>query len=641
MTKNLHFTKKTLLSLIIFSLISYSAIGQMNRSYDGTGNNLQHPEWGAKGTNQLRVTEASYSDGVSEPAGLNRPNPRYISNTIFNQDGLLTDPLTISDFAFVWGQFIDHDITLVGDNAEDAYPIPVPGGDPYFDPFNSGNVQIPVFRSAYDEATGDAPENPREFPSLVTSFIDASNVYGSTEERANWLRTFENGRLRMSSGQLLPYNTVTGELGSPIDPNAPMMAMANPHISKWFVAGDVRANENSLLTVMHTLFVREHNRQCAELQAENPSWTDEQIYQRARKIVGATIQAIVYEEWLPTLGVHLGDYTSYDPVMNPGIMNVFSVAAYRYGHSVINSKIIRMNNDGEVIPQGNILLRDAFFNPTAIPEAGGIDPFLIGMGTQVEQDFDTKMIHDLRNFLFGLPGQGGMDLAAINIQRGRERGLPDYNSIRQVFGLNKKTSFDEISDDAWYNQTFENVYGFLDDIDPWVGFLSESHMANALFGETVMAILTRQFNALRDGDRYYFENDPAFTSEEIAQIKQTTLKDVIMRNTEVNTMQDNVFYMEPHEVTGISYRDESSIELAVFPNPVTKKLFVNASTPKSGEVKIQISDIKGVILDEVIYDAAEGMNTFDFDINEGLPSGFYLISLIMDNRVGHKRIFKN
>ncbi len=640
MIKNLQFRKAGLVALFSIGLLYMSAFAQENRTFTGYGNNLQHPEWGAYGTNQLRVTEATYSDGVSEPTGLDRPNPRYISNTIFNQDGLLPDALTLSDYAFVWGQFIDHDITLVLDSNDDFWTIDVPEGDPYFDPFSAGNAKIPFARSGYDPSTGTSPENPRQYPNSISSFIDASNVYGSTPERANWLRTFENGKMRMSSGGFLPYNTITGELGSPIDPNAPVMAMANPYIEKWFVAGDVRANENALLTAMHTLFLREHNRLCDEIKVDHPDWNDEQIYQHARKLVGAIIQSIVYNEWLPTLGVDMGDYVGYDATMNPGIMNVFSVAAYRYGHSVINSKIIRMNNEGEIIPEGNMLLRDAFFNPNIIAESG-IDPLLIGMGTQVEQDFDTKMIHDLRNFLFGFPGQGGMDLAAINIQRGRDRGLPDYNSIRQVFGLPKLQSFNQISDDAWFNQTFENVYGTIDNIDPWVGLLSESHMSNALFGETVMAIMKRQFRGLRDGDRFYFENDPGLSTEEVEAIRNTTLKDVIMRNTNVNAMQDNVFLMEPHQVTGVSFRDESKLELAVFPNPVTKKLFINTAAPEAGEVTIQISDIKGVILDEMTYDAVEGMNTFDFDIDQSLPSGFYLISLIMDNKVGHRRIFKN
>ena len=640
MSKNLQ-TFQAILFASFICLINTPALAQENRTFDGSNNNLQHTEWGATGTNQLRVTPVSYSDAVSAPAGLNRPNPRFISNTIFNQESLQSDVLEMSDYAFVWGQFIDHDITLVGDDHSDAYPISVPMGDPYFDPFSTGNAQINFARSASDPSTGTSPNNPREFPNLISSFIDASNVYGETLEKANWLRTFVSGKLKMSAGNFLPYNTITGQGVSPIDFDAPEMAMPNPTIIRWFVAGDVRANENVLLTSIHTLFAREHNRICDELKDENPTWSDEEIYQRARKFIGAKIQAIVYEEWLPTLGVNIGEYVAYDPVLNPGIMNVFSVAAYRYGHTVINSEIIRMNNNGDIIPEGNILLRDAFFNPIVIVETGGIDPFFIGMGTQIEQDLDCKLIHDLRNFLFGTPGAGGLDLASINIQRGRERGLVDFNATRQTFGLTKYTNFNQISDNVWFNQIFEDVYVDINDIDPWVGILAESHMDNALFGETAMAIMARQFRALRDGDRFYFENDPAFSQEEIAIIKQTTFKDIIMSNTGVNAMQENVFLMSPHSAVGVLNKKEEVLRLDVYPNPVAENLFINISAPKAGEALIQIRDIKGVLISESIQDAAAGMNTFEFKIDQSLPSGFYLISLIMDNRVGHKRIFKN
>ena len=140
------------------------------------------------------------------------------------------------------------------------------------------------------------------------------------------------------------------------------------------------------------MFAREHNRLCEKYEAENPSWTDEQLYQHARKIVGGIIQAIVYEEWLPTMGVHYDDYGGYDDSVNPGIMNVFSSAAYRYGHSVINSELIRMDNDGYIIPEGNVLLKDAFFNPGVVVEGdGGLSPFMKGMATQIEQDFDINV----------------------------------------------------------------------------------------------------------------------------------------------------------------------------------------------------------------------------------------------------------
>jgi len=83
-------------------------------------------------------------------------------------------------------------------------------------------------------------------------------------------------------------------------------------------------------------------------------------------------------------------------------------------------------------------------------------------------------------------------------------------------------------------------------IDPWVGMLAEAHMDNALFGETVMAIMHQQFTALRDGDRFYYENDPALSEEEKAMIKNTKFSDIIMRNTDIQLMQGNVFQATEH-----------------------------------------------------------------------------------------------
>ena len=516
-----------------------------NRTFDGFDNNLNSPEWGAVGTSQLQLVSNGFSDGISEPGGQNRPNPRLISNEIFAQDGLLPDELQLSDYAWVWGQFIDHDITLSPDNSGISMNISVPSGDEYFDPNGTGAVVIPMNRSAFDPASGTDLSNPRAFPTGITAFIDASAVYGSSIARANWLRTFERGKLKMSSGDLLPYNTISGEYSDTVDINAPEMAMANPTFSKWFVAGDIRANENPLLTSLHTIFAREHNRICEILFSQNPSWTDEDIYQHTRKLVGGYMEAIVYEEWLPTMGVEVSSYEGYSEYANPGIMNIFSSAAYRYGHTVINSSIIRMDNDGSIIPQGNMVLKDAFFNPEVVGFDGGVDPLLKGMATQMEQAFDCKMIDDLRNFLFGPPGAGGLDLAAININRGRDRGLPDYNTVRTDIGLAPVESFTQLTKDPFLNQVIESVYNDVNDLDPWVGFLSEDHMPNSLFGESVKTIMEEQFAALRDGDRFYYQVDPALSPEEKDDIVNTRLVDIILRNTNVTGLQQNVFITDP------------------------------------------------------------------------------------------------
>lgn len=533
--------------LLSFSLISFSQSSSLSkiRTISGYDNNVFNPGWGSAGENLLRTTTLGYADGVSAPAGSDRPNPRTISNTLFAQEGLIGDPLSLSDFCWVWGQFIDHDIGFTPDGEEDA-SILVPAGDPHFDPMGLGRAVIPMRRNIYDHDSGTGAGNPRQHPNLITAFIDGSAVYGSTEERAIWLRTFEGGKLKTSAGNLLPYNTTTGEIDAPIDVNHPEMDNPVRKTDKIFVAGDVRANENPLLASFHTLFVREHNRWCEKLTETYPDWTDEELYQHARKIVGGLIQAIVYEEWLPAMGVSLPPYVGYNPNTNPQLLNVFSGSAFRLGHTLLNSTIRRMNDQGRTMPEGNISLKDAFFDPTWIATTGSIDPFFKGMATQTQQMMDPKVIDDVRNFLFGPPGVGGLDLAAININRGRERGLPDFNTLRQDFGMRYYRRFDQISSRPEVYTALETLYGDIDNIDSWVGLLAESPMPGALFGETIMAIMEYQFTALRDGDRFYYQNDPVLSEEEKEMIKNTSLQDVIMRNTGVKLMQSNVFKSTPH-----------------------------------------------------------------------------------------------
>ncbi len=610
------------------------------RTIDGTSNNLREFAMGAVHAPAIRVTSNGYEDLTSTPGGLNRPNPRKVSNDLFAQTDLINDPLGLSDYAWAFGQFIDHDIVLIGDTNDEPFPITVPPFDAHFDPSGTGQAVIPMMRSAYVLNTGTGPENPRQYQNEITAWIDGSGVYGSDPYRAAWLRTFKNGKLKMSAGNLLPFNTKDGLFEGEIDIDAPEMAMENPFATKWFVAGDIRANENILLLSLHTLFVREHNRICEELLAANPEMEDEAIYQTARRKVGALIQAVTYEEWLPALGIQMPTYREYDPSVNANIRNVFSAAAFRYGHTTINSTIIRMDNQGNTIPEGNIRLKDAFFNPILMVEGKGIEPLLKGMGTQIQQDFDCKMIGDLRNFLFGTPGAGGLDLAAINIQRGRERGLPDYNTVRADFDMERIHSFDDLTGHPEINQIFADLYQDVNNIDPWVGMLAEDHMPNALFGETAMKIVEEQFEKLRDGDRFYYENDPAFSSEEKAQIKATRLADIIHRNTEI-TIQIDVFKAQPAQSTvAIKTAFDSNFELTVFPNPTFGSFRLRINSPIPGLGKVKIVNLLGqtIIHKNIQLLAAENQLHIELPVN--LTKGVYQVVVQQAEAVASTRIVK-
>ncbi|GJM36319.1 MAG: hypothetical protein DHS20C18_53200 [Saprospiraceae bacterium] len=618
------------LPLFLFSFLSFFTLTlaqtvdtDLYRTLDGTFNNPDHPEWGAAGSNLQTIVGSAFADSMAMPAGQNRQNPRKISNEIFAQSGLVNDPLNLSDFCWVWGQFIDHDLGITPDGVEDM-TIHVPAGDPAFDPMGMGQAIIPMLRSRFDPETGTSPENPRLFPNMVTAFIDGSGVYGSSEERANWLRSFEGGKLKTSNGNMPPFNTINGEFGGDIDHNAPEMDNPTAISDKYYVAGDVRANENPLLLSFHTLFMREHNRLCDKLAHEQPDWNDEQLYHHARKLVGGLIQSIVYEEWLPAMGVHLPQYQGFNVNTNPQLMNVFTAAAFRLGHTLLNGQLQRLNNEGEVIPQGNVSLRDAFFNPFVMLETGGIEPFFKGMAVQTQQKLDPKIIDDVRNFLFGPPGAGGLDLASININRGRERGLPDFNSIRAAIGLQPYSFYQQINSNASVFTRLLSLYSDINDIDPWVGMLAEEPLDDALFGETIMELMTMQFTDLRDGDRFFYLNDPSLTQRELDWIRDTRLRDVIMYNTGINLMQDNVFLAMQHSLIceNLNVRLEGNIYTE--DGESVSGVYVDLDVP--GESFDQTTDATGSFL----FQQVPGCNVQSLQLskNDAANNGVTTIDLI-------------
>ncbi|NUN51621.1 MAG: hypothetical protein HUU06_02385, partial [Planctomycetaceae bacterium] len=509
-----------------------------NRSYDGSGNNPLNPAWGAAGTNLTRMAPADYADEMYLPSGGSRPGAREISNAIAAQSVMIDDSRLLSSFVFQWGQFIDHDLDLTTTaSPAESLPIPIPAGDPIFDPFSTGTQTMMFQRSTYDSATGTAPGNPRQQVNAITSYIDGSMVYGSSESRALALREMSGGLMKTSGDDLLPLNAMGLE-------NA---TGGNPATASYFVAGDIRANEQVGLTAMHTLFVREHNRLAGELAAANPTWTDKEIFQRARKIVGAEIQAITYGEFLPALlgTMTPGAVATYDPNIDATVATEFSTALFRVGHTMLPPNLLRVQNDGSEAPGGPIPLRDAFFLPTNIASGTELEYLLKGLATQCQQQVDQLVVDDVRNFLFGEPMPGGFDLAALNIQRGRDHGLPDYNTVRVAYGLSPVASFAEITSDANLQAALAAVYGDVNDIDPWVGALSEDHVAGSGVGPLVAAALADQFARARDGDRFWYANDLEFTPAEIALLESTRLSDIIRRNTGITNLQDNVFFVVP------------------------------------------------------------------------------------------------
>ncbi|MCA9230116.1 MAG: hypothetical protein KDA57_05665 [Planctomycetales bacterium] len=513
-------TYASLLALCQLPLIISSSVAE-NRSYDGTGNNQTNPDWGAAATNFDRMAPVSYVDQTSVPDIVNRPNPRSVSVELFRQQESHPNARRLSGYVYAFGQLLSHDMQLTIAGESELIAFRTPQNDDIFFP---GQV-FPLTRSVFDPETGTGPDNPRQQINFTTAFIDASVVYGSDAAKASILR----GGPAHPGAKLRTSNDINGDGEYLLPRNA-----FGPNLDADFVAGDDRVNDNVVLTSLQTLFMREHNRLVDELMISQPNWTDEELYQRARKIVGAQFQSITFNEFLPALlGPHAPSSNgTYKADLNPTVLNEFPTVFLRIGHSMLTDNFLRIQNDGQPAPEGPLPLEDAFFNPSALATSRDLELFLKGLTFEVQEETDLELVFAMRLALLG----------AIDIQRARDHGIPDYNSMREAYHLPRVVSFEQITPNKTIQLALEGVYGDVDSIDPFVGALAEAHLASASVGPLVAAGYRAQFERLRDGDRFWYENDPSFSLEEVAALSQTTLADIIRRNTGVTNIPDNVFF---------------------------------------------------------------------------------------------------
>jgi peroxidase len=529
--------------ILILVCVPLSAFAE-NRTYDGTGNNVGIPARGSAGTGMIRF---GYSAEFLNSAGdmitdTQRANARTISNAISAQSSSVKSLRGLSDFAWGWGQFVTHDIELLKTDNGPAVNgfAPIAVNDPS-DVLAPG--PIPFVRADFTTIQGRGPT--RSPINYVSSYLDGSVVYGSDATRAAALRDV-GGKLLLDANGLLPRNTA----GLEVENNGPLPS------TSMFLAGDIRANENPLLTSLQTVFAREHNRLVDAIGVQRAELDDEGRYQLARKLVGAEIQAITYREFLPALigaGASTQNLNShqYFSSADASVTNAFANAAFRLGHSQVSSNLTLIDENGV---ESALPLRHAFHNPALIDaDPSLVDSLLRGAATQRSEEIDTMIVDDLRNALFGPPGSGGLDLAAINIQRGRDAGIPNYRTLKSVHGAGQISAFSQITSDPELAAALATVYGNnLSNIDAWIGGLAEDHVAGGSVGRTFHAIIDSQFNRLRQGDRFFYTGaaaglyvggvlDPLI--RDLVDLDTISLADILQANTNVAALQDNVFFV--------------------------------------------------------------------------------------------------
>lgn len=598
------------------------------RSINGSNNNISSnskTNWGAAGINLFRELPAQY--GPTDPSGaiggVNRPSPRAISNAVIDEPVTQFNTRQLSTLVYQWGQFLDHDMSSTPTGATEYVPIALPNTEVIF------TEDIPFYRSAYQMTTDARGIKLRQQLNMITSFVDGSNVYGSDSKRATWLRTMKNGKMKTSSGNLLPYNTRNGELNSAIDVNAPAMANDSNHHVKTFVAGDDRAAENPVLTSLHTLFVREHNRICDSLFRQGMR-NDEQMYQIARKIVGAEIEAVTYQEFLPALGIILQTYSGYKDYVRPDIMNSFATASYRLGHTMVSDDVLLVDNNCDEVGPGEMDLVEVFWNPQLVATYG-IDIFIKGASSHDQYETDTKINDVLRNFLFvsaSNPVRFGIDLGSLNIQRGRDHGLPDYNTARTFYTGRAARRFSEITSVDSLADSLQKLYTNVNNVDLWIGILAEDHLPGKSVGRTLNAMLKSQFEKLRDGDFYFYLNDPYLPSAIREQIKRTKFSDIIKRNTGLSDIAVNAFRTdscdEEKTTTRAVATEAVPRQYKIYPNPVRDLLTIDMTgLEKPTSIKLVRSD--GVLIKTII--PVDGEQLLQVKTT-GLTSGIYIVNIV-------------
>ena len=560
------------------------------RTPDGTCNNLDEPTRGASFTSFQRLLPAHYEDGLSQLHGFWQskmtdnhfrdgpftppyPSARLVSSTIVRDR--LDNDTQLTHLVMQWGQFLDHDLDLVVElTPEEANcdivncvctdvcaPVRVPSDDEAFgeDQPRAGAC-LPVARTIPACETEDF--QARNHLNELTHYIDGSMIYGSTEERALFLREPKGGLLRVGDDfptiggkPSLPQVSATPPClpAEPLEEGVPEPERCCPEGSdKCFIAGDVRANEQVSLTVMHTIWVREHNRIATALAGLNPQWDDERIYQETRKIVIAQIQQITFNEFLPAIlgqngsNTLIGPYIGYQPDRDSTVPTSFATSAFRFGHSLIQDAFVRAGPDYLPNAQGPLPLREAFMNPQAYFDSDGTDPILRGWITQPARALDEFLTSVLTTQLFEREEGMGMDLATLNIQRSRDHGIPPYPVWKKFcqdrFGSDLPDQLFQFSNELTKIR-FLQTYGALDTVDLWVGGLAEEPIPGGIIGPTFACIFAITFSDLRSGDRFWFEND-VFTPAQLAEIKRTSFARVLCDNGDaIATVQPNPFFL--------------------------------------------------------------------------------------------------
>jgi hypothetical protein len=504
------------------------------RTTDGTLNDLEQPLMGSIGTRFGRNVPRKYT--FPDPDGaLLAPSPRTISRELMTRERFLP-ATTLNILAAAWLQFEVHDWFSHGKN-DDRHSWELELADD--DDWPHRPMVIP--RTLRDPTSDEDPETPPTFVTADSHWWDASQIYGSKEDFAAAIRTHVNGKLRIAPDGLPPKD-----------------------LEKFVDLSGVEGNFWLGLGLLHTLFMLEHNAICERLRREHTDWTDDRIYDKARLINAALMAKIHTTEWTPAIIAHpttryalrvswsglvggrlrrrlgrlgSGDLLSGIPGSKtnhhgvPYSLTEEFVAVYRM-HPLLPDEYTFHSLDRDEPPRertfaelGALHARDQL---TEIGMANGLYSFGIAHPGAISlYNYPRSLQHLMR------PDGSELDLAAVDILRSRERGVPRYNQFRRLFRLKPAESFEELTGDAHVAEHVREVYGGdIERVDLMVGLYAEPKPKGFGFSDTAFRVFILMAARRLKSDRFFTRDytPEMYTQTGLNWIDENSMVTILLRH---------------------------------------------------------------------------------------------------------------
>jgi hypothetical protein len=512
------------------------------RTDDGSFNDLEHPEMGMAGSRFGR--NVPLQDAQADQADLMHPNPRVVSRTLMTRD-TFQPATTLNVLAAAWIQFENHDWFSHGkDEQRQKLEIPLAEDDtwpPEERPMAIQHTEPDTSRPESDAA------NPPTFINHVTQWWDGSQIYGSDPDTVDKLRSHVDGKLTIGEDGLLPLDPTTGIDRTGFNDN-------------WWVG----------LSLLHTLFAKEHNILCDHLKREYPQWQDDKLFDHARLINAALTAKIHTVEWTPGILSHpalqIAMNANWWGLLGENFKRLFG----RLGDSEALSGIVGSPTDHHTAPyalteeftsvyrlhplipdefeiyshhNGHFLRTEDFMQVSGnrtrtLVEDCGIPDLMYSLGIA---NPGAITLHNYPKFLQHLVRDNGeiFDLAAVDILRDRERGVPRYNRFREIIGCGRVKSFEEITSNPQWVKELREVYNDdIDSIDLMVGMFAEDLPDGFGFSDTAFRVFILMASRRLKSDRF-------FTKDYRAEIYTPFGLDWINRNTMLTVLRRHYPELEP------------------------------------------------------------------------------------------------